>query len=131
MQPLKLIISALIIAIVSGCGEFEIFHQVIDSSYIAKKPECLKIRDLSGAIVSDFGSCSDSNITIDVLIHYANCGNADVKAFGADMDGYVEVLVKDSGKLIARAQSDFKGTKPTEQEIKRVYDKVIEILEWK
>ncbi len=130
MQPLKLIISALIIAIISGCGEFEIFHQVVDSSYISKKPECLKIQDLSGTIESDFAPCSDSNITIDVLIHYANCGNADVKAFGADMDGYIEVLIKDSGTLIARAQSDFKGSSPTEKEIKRVYDKAIEILGW-
>ncbi|WP_297888953.1 hypothetical protein [Sulfurihydrogenibium sp.] len=122
-----LFIFGICLILLSGCKK-PVYYKIYDSSYVGKI-SCLKIESNDYLIkekVSKFLKKgiinSGCNIKLVIYAKYlTQCNNPNVKAFGADFDGYLRFSVIDENKNleIFRIQTDFKDY-PQEDIIKQM-----------
>jgi hypothetical protein len=129
IEILKTLFLLLVMFILSGCFEQEIYTEINEPSYIAHPPKSLRIDDIGGMLESSTKSDPKSPISVEVYIHYAHCTNAKSRSLGSDFDGYIRITLKENNTTIARAQKDYKG-EATPEEVTQVYDHLMETLQW-
>ena len=124
-----LVSSLLLLLLLGGCTNREIYTEIADHRYIAHPPSSLQINDLGGMLKSGFKNDPASPIHLDVYVHCAECTNAQSRSLGADFDGYIRITIRDQNTTIARAQMDYKG-KAHEEDVQQVYEHLIQTLQW-
>lgn len=115
--------------LLNGCFEPDIYTQISDSTYIRHSPKTVHMIDLSGKVHSKIEESDAALVHIEIDVHYAHCSNPQSRSLGGGADGYIRVTAKQENKIIARSQCDFRG-QPKTEEIQRVYDTLLERLEW-
>ncbi|MDD2781366.1 hypothetical protein [Sulfuricurvum sp.] len=125
----KTVFFVLLLFILIGCLEREIYTEITDTSIISHPPITLQIEDPNSILKSDFKTDSASPIKMTIYIHCTKCTNAQSKSFGSDFDGYIRITLTDNNRTLARAQMDYKG-EATPKEVAQVYDHLMERLQW-
>ncbi len=126
---MKFLIPLLLLLLLTGCTEREIFSEIVDPSRIGHPPAAVVLLDPRGDVKTALKIDEESPTKIEVYVHRAACSSASAKALGSDFDGYVRITIFEGGKTIARAQMDYKG-EPSSEMIQHLYDTLIKKLQW-
>lgn len=125
----KTLLFILLLFILIGCLDREIYTEIADKSIISHPPATLQIEDPSGLFKSTYKSDHASPIKMSIYIHCAKCTNAQSRSLGADFDGYIRLTISEDNRTLARAQMDYKG-EATRDEVQQVYDHLLKQLQW-
>lgn len=126
---MKFLVPLLLLLLLAGCMEREIFSEIADPSQISHPPERVAVIDPSGNLKTALKIDEESLTKIEVYIHRAECSSASAKALGSGFDGYVRITIFEKGQTIARAQMDYKGESSPET-VQKIYDTLIQKLRW-
>jgi len=126
---IKTFVFLIVLFILSGCNERNVYTEITDKKIITHPPQGLNIEDPSGMLKTSFRSAPNESMKMSLIVHCAKCTNARSKSLGADFDGYIRITVSEGNRTLARAQMDYKG-EATDEEVAQVYNHLMEKLQW-